>query len=267
MSIRRAALAACVIVSATVLSGISSAAATGVAPRQPETGAAAAARGAEAQLASAVAVSAVRRCPAASYGAHFYAPGKGKTVALTFDDGPGRTTAAVLRILARYRVPATFFNLGVNVAARPGLARKEVKAGYAMGNHTWDHADLVLLSASQQAAEMDRMSAELRRAAHVRPCVFRPPYGDYDSVTLRLAHQRRMGVWLWSVDTQDWMADGSGSAYWVNRIIRLAEREGSALRHPVVLMHNQPIGNPATVAALPVIIRFFRAHGYRFVKL
>ena len=39
------------------------------------------------------------------------------------------------------------------------------------------------------------------------------------------------------------------------------------LRHPVVLMHNQPAGNPATVAALPVIIRFFRSHGYRFVRL
>jgi peptidoglycan/xylan/chitin deacetylase (PgdA/CDA1 family) len=139
MSIRHGVAAACVIASATVLSGIFSAAATGLAPRQPATSAAAAARGAEAQLASEVAVSAVRRCPAA--------------------------------------------------------------------------------------------------------------------------------VWLWSVDTQDWMADGSGAAYWVNRIIRLAEREGGALRHPVVLMHNQPIGNPATVAALPVIIRFFRAHGYRFVKL
>jgi len=44
-------------------------------------------------------------------------------------------------------------------------------------------------------------------------------------------------------------------------------REGGALRHPVVLMHNQPVGNPATVAALPVIIRFFRAHGCRFVRL
>ena len=264
MSIRHAAVAACVIVSATVLSGIFPAA-TGLAPLQPGTSAAAAATGAEAQLATAV--SAVRRCPAASYGAHFYAPGKGKTVALTFDDGPGRTTAAVLRVLARYRVPATFFNIGVNVAARPGLARKEVRDGYAMGNHTWNHPNMVLLAASQQAAEMDRMSAELRAAAGVRPCAFRPPYGDYDSVTLQLAHQRRMGVWLWSVDTQDWMARGSGSAYWVNRIIRLAEREGSALRHPIVLMHNQPIGNPATVAALPVIIRFFRAHGYRFVKL
>jgi peptidoglycan/xylan/chitin deacetylase (PgdA/CDA1 family) len=263
MSMRHSVAAACVIVSAAVLSGIVSAA-TGPAPLQPGTSAA---RGAETRLASVVAVSAVRRCPAASYGAHFYAPGKGKTVALTFDDGPGRTTAAVLRVLARYRVPATFFNIGVNVAARPGLARKEARDGYAMGNHTWNHPNMVLLSAAQQAAEMDRMSARLRAAAGVPPCVFRPPYGDYDSVTLRLAHQRRMGVWLWSVDTQDWMARGSGSAYWVNRIIRLAEREGGALRHPVVLMHNQPIGNPATVAALPVIIRFFRSHGYRFVKL
>jgi peptidoglycan/xylan/chitin deacetylase (PgdA/CDA1 family) len=32
-------------------------------------------------------------------------------------------------------------------------------------------------------------------------------------------------------------------------------------------MHNQPAGNPSTVAALPVIIRFFRSHGYRFVRL
>ena len=265
MSIRHAVVATCVIVSATVLSGIFSTA-SGLAPLQPETSAATPATGADARLAS-VAVSAVRRCPAASYGAHSYAPGKGKTVALTFDDGPGRTTAAVLRVLARYRVPATFFNIGVNVAARPGLARKEVRAGYAMGNHTWNHPNMVRLSTSQQASEMGRMSTELRRAAGVLPCVFRPPYGDYNSVTLRLAHQRRMGVWLWSVDTQDWMARGSGSAYWVKRIIRLAEHEGGALRHPVVLMHNQPIGNPATVAALPVIIRFFRAHGYRFVKL
>ena len=251
MSKRHSVAAACVIVLATALSGVFSTTA----------------RGTEAQQASAVAVSAVRSCPAASYGAHFYAPGQGKTVALTFDDGPGRTTAAVLRVLARYRVPATFFNIGVNVAARPGLARMEVRDGYAMGNHTWNHPNMVRLSTSQQAAEMGRMSTELRRAAGVQPCVFRPPYGDYNSVTLRLAHQRRMGVWLWSVDTQDWMARGSGSAYWVNRIIRLAEHEGGALRHPVVLMHNQPIGNPATVAALPVIIRFFRSHGYRFVKL
>jgi peptidoglycan/xylan/chitin deacetylase (PgdA/CDA1 family) len=103
-------------------------------------------------------------------------------------------------------------------AARPWLVRKEVKAGYAMGDHTWDHPNMNLLSAASQAREIDR-------------------------------------------------ARGSGSSFWVSRIIRFAVQEGRVLRHPVVLMHNQPAGNPATVSALPVIIRFFRAHGYRFVRV
>ena len=206
-------------------------------------------------------------CPKAPYGAHFYAPGRGKTVALTFDDGPGRSTWQILKILRKYKVPATFMNIGENEAVRKQDVRDEVRDGFVVGNHTWDHPDLVPLSAADQAAEMDRTSDEQYRVTHTRPCVFRPPYGDYDSTTLQLAQERRMEVWLWSVDTQDWMADGSGSAYWVDRIISLAESEGGALRNPVVLMHNQPIGNPATVSALPTIIDFFRSHHYRFVTL
>jgi peptidoglycan/xylan/chitin deacetylase (PgdA/CDA1 family) len=206
-------------------------------------------------------------CPAAPYGARFYAPGSGKTVALTFDDGPGRTTPQVLSILRTYRVPATFFNLGENEAARRSLVQDEAKEGYPLGNHSWDHPNMATLSTARQAAEMDRTSAEQRSIVRTVPCVFRPPYGDYNATTLRLAQRRDMAVWLWSVDTEDWKAEGSSSSYWVNRIIRLAEQEGGALRHPVVLMHNQPIGNPATVRALPTIINFFRGHGYRFAVL
>jgi peptidoglycan/xylan/chitin deacetylase (PgdA/CDA1 family) len=188
-------------------------------------------------------------------------------VALTFDDGPGKTTAQVLDILRKYRVPATFFNIGVNEAGNKDLVRKAAKDGEVLGNHTWNHPNMVTLSAGQQAVQLDLTSNEQQSIVGSRPCVFRPPYGDYDATTLRLAQHRRMGVWLWSVDTEDWKANGSGSAFWVDRIIRLAEAEGGALRHPVVLMHNQPIGNPATVSALPTIIHFFRVHGYHFVRL
>jgi peptidoglycan/xylan/chitin deacetylase (PgdA/CDA1 family) len=205
-------------------------------------------------------------CPAAPYGARMYAPGSSKTVALTFDDGPGRSTAAILAILALYRVTATFFNIGTAMATRPWLVREEAEEGYAIGNHTWNHPDMVALPAPSQAAELYQASAEQWSIADTVPCVFRPPYGKYDSTTLRLAQQHGMAVWLWSVDTLDWMADGSGSSYWVHRIIRLAE-QGSALSHPIVLMHDERKGNPATVAALPAIIQFFRSHGYRFVAL
>jgi peptidoglycan/xylan/chitin deacetylase (PgdA/CDA1 family) len=147
------------------------------------------------------------------------------------------------------------------------LVRTEVRRGHAAGNHTWDHPDLVRLSGARQASQMSRTTAEQRRITGTAPCAFRPPYGNYNATTLRLAQQRHMKVWLWSVDTEDWKARGSGSSYWVQRIVRLAEQQGGALRHPVVLMHNQTSGNPATVAALPTIIKYFRSHGYRFVTL
>ncbi len=206
-------------------------------------------------------------CPPAPYGANYYAPGTGKTVALTFDDGPGASTAKILSVLRSKGVTATFFNLGQNAAARPQLVVGEAHTGYLLGNHTWDHPDMSTRSAAAQATEMDRATAEQRKLVGTAPCAFRPPGGAYNSSTLSLAQQRRMKFWMWSVDTEDWKANGSSASSWVNRIITLAEKQGGALQHPVVLMHNQPAGNPATVLALPTIINFFRSHGYTFVNL
>ena len=222
-------------------------------------------------LAAAMALGAIGAfaAPAAAatpYGAKSAAPGSGKTVALTFDDGPGASTTSIVSILARYGVPATFFNLGQNMAARPAPVQQEASMGYMLGNHTWDHKNMTTLSASAQATEMDRASAEQVSLTGIQPSGFRPPGGNYNSTTLSLAQQRGMTVWTWSVDTEDWKANGSSSAYWVNRIITLAEKGGSQT-HPVVLMHNQPAGNPATVLALPAIIRYFGSHGYTFVDL
>jgi peptidoglycan/xylan/chitin deacetylase (PgdA/CDA1 family) len=206
-------------------------------------------------------------CLSAPYGPNYYAPGSGKTVALTFDDGPGASTAQIISILRTQDVTATFFNIGENEAARPQQVRDEAGLGYLLGNHTWNHPDMTTLSASAQATEMDRATAEQESIAGSAPCAFRPPYGKYTPATESLAQQRNMKFWIWSVDTEDWKADGSSSSHWVNRIISLAEQEGGAQAHPVVLMHNQPAGNPATVSALPVIIKYFRSKGYTIVDL
>jgi hypothetical protein len=60
-------------------------------------------------------------CPAAPYGVQHTAPGSGKTVALTFDDGPGASTDAILAILEDAGVAATFFDIGVNANVNPGM--------------------------------------------------------------------------------------------------------------------------------------------------
>lgn len=206
------------------------------------------------------------KCPAPPATVQHYAPGPGKTVALTFDDGPGPTTMPLLDILQRTGVPATFFNLGGNQAARPAAVRAEATLQAAFGNHTWDHPRMPTLSAATQAAEMDRTSAEQVSLVGPAPCLFRPPYGEFNATTVALARQRRMTVWNWSVDTEDWKAGTSTAASWVNRIVTRAQAGGSQ-QHPVVLMHNTAAGVPATVIALPRIIAFYQAHGYTFVDL
>jgi len=205
-------------------------------------------------------------CPAAGYGVNHYAPGTGRTVALTFDDGPGASTGAILQILGQAGVTATFFNDGVNSTSRPATVQDEARRGFLLGNHTWSHPDMTTLSAAGQAAEMDRATSEQISLSRSRPCFFRPPYGEYNSTTLSLAQARSMKVYTWSVDTEDWKAEGSGSQYWIDRIIALA-KSGGSMDHPVILMHNQPIAMPATVAALPSIIAYYRDRGYTFVDL
>src|SRR6476661_390180 len=134
-------------------------------------------------------------CPAAPSGVNHFAPGSGKTVALTFDDGPGANTDAVMAILEDAGVAATFFNIGVNQAVKPSTVSGERTQGFLIGNHSWDHPDMATLSASAQAAEIDKASAEQASITGVAPCFFRPPYGSYNSTTLALAQARNLSVW------------------------------------------------------------------------
>ena len=205
-------------------------------------------------------------CPAAGYGVRYQAPGEGKTVALTFDDGPGSSTEEIMDILADAGVAATFFNIGVNEAVRRDIVRAQANRGFLLGNHSWAHPDLATLSEAAHAREMDDAIAGQTSLVGAPPCYFRPPYGSYNDTTLGLAQARGMQVWLWSVDTEDWMARGSDSPFWVDRIVDLAKAGGSQT-NPVVLMHNMPGGSPATVAALPGIIDFYRDRDYTFVDL
>lgn len=207
-------------------------------------------------------------CPAPRPIAYERAPGVGKSVALTFDDGPGPTTATILGILERAKVRATFFNIGEQLADRAPALRREVRDGDALGNHTWSHANLLTLSPAAQQSQLDRTVAMQHRLTGTVPCLFRPPYEDFDASTLRVAASRHEATWLWSVDSEDWKAEGSDSAYWVHRIVARATA-GVTQRHPVIIMHNMggSIGSPATADALARIIVCYRSHGYRFVVL
>ena len=79
----------------------------------------------------------------------------GNGVALTFDDGPDpQTTPLILDTLRDRGVQATFFVVGRRVAENPGLLRRIVAEGHAVGNHTYDHADMSSLSVGQMRDQL-----------------------------------------------------------------------------------------------------------------
>jgi peptidoglycan-N-acetylglucosamine deacetylase len=181
-----------------------------------------------------------------------------REVALTFDDGPGPYTPAILRILERERVPATFFVVGQSLNSFSASLRRELQGGFPVENHTERHLELSQLGASAQQREIEDQMIRVQSMGAKRPLFFRPPYGSFDRQTLKILHQKRLLMVLWSIDTDDWRQPG------VSAIVDTASR---ARAGDIVLMHDAGGDRSQTVAALPQIIRRLRARGLRLVTV
>ena len=129
-----------------------------------------------------------------------------RVVALTYDDGPNPPyTNAILSILESEHVHATFFVVGRAVAAYPSVVRREVRDGDALGNHTWNHAHLIVMDPGAVRASLARTSAAIFAATGTHVHLMRPPYGARDWAVLSEA--RRLGYVpvMWSVPlAKDW---------------------------------------------------------------
>ncbi len=181
--------------------------------------------------------------------------------ALTFDDGPSRNTARLLDLLAQKGIRATFFVLGQQAERNPGLIGRILDEGHELGNHSWSHPNLRLLSAGAQEEQIRRTDA-LLRAQGANPQWLRPPYGAYDPRTIKLAQDLGLDLVLWSLDSLDWKARPEDYA-------RLRSARGTtypegALRG-IFLFHDTHL---STVEDLPRIIANLRAGGCsRFVTV
>jgi peptidoglycan-N-acetylglucosamine deacetylase len=191
-----------------------------------------------------------------------------RTVALTFDDGPGPSTPAVLHVLQQAQVPATFFVVGKKVAADPEMLRRILAAGHALGNHTWSHKiprAAAGWNRSTLAREIERTGQAVLDAGGLKPCLFRPPGGIVKGAD-RVSRTAGLSMILWSIDTRDWAYPPAGDKSFA-AVIRKRAAAGLTEEHPVILLHDGGGDRTATVAALAGIIEDYRANGYRFVTL
>jgi peptidoglycan/xylan/chitin deacetylase (PgdA/CDA1 family) len=192
-----------------------------------------------------------------------------RNVALTFDDGPSpQSTPQILDILKANGIHATFFMTGENARAYPSLVQRVVAEGHTIGNHSFNHAQMTLLSSSSQAAQMDDATRYISAAVvgGYKPCFFRPPYGTYDATTVSLASNRGMSTVLWSRDTRDWTTPLHLSTSFQPSIVYNATNPPSD--HPNVLMHDGSPGNyrQNTVNSVQRIITYYKDGGYQFTN-
>ena len=181
-------------------------------------------------------------------------------VALTFDDGPNPYyTPQVLAVLQRYRIKATFFDVGYLVVDYPNIVRQEYNQGNIVANHSWSHPELTLLSAPAIQSQITTASNAIKAAIGVRPSFFRPPYGAINHTVLAQAKYAGVTTVLWDASAGDWKLPGVNVI--VSKILYYLH-DGA-----IILLHDGGGNRAQTVAALPILISTIENRGFKFVTI
>jgi len=190
-------------------------------------------------------------------------PGDGRRyVTFTFDDGPFlETTPAILRVLSQRKVKATFFVVGQYLEGstkRDERSRQVLRdiaaAGHTIGNHTKDHRLLPAIPRSEAVAQIDENSDLIEHATGKRPMLFRPPYGELDTYTRGILHDRGLELVLWSVETADMKNDDPDEM--VKSLRQQIELKGGG----IVLLHDI---RPTTLPTLKGILEYLHRRRWR----
>jgi peptidoglycan-N-acetylglucosamine deacetylase len=178
-------------------------------------------------------------------------PTKNREVVITFDDGPGPYTTAILKILATEKVPAAFFWIAGN--KQVSLAADVLSLGHQLGSHTMTHLKLTGADAKVQLDELTRSQQVLAAAAKEKITYFRPPYGAYNADTQAVASGLGLTLVLWNVDSRDW-ALAAHPEQIIPGVMQQV-KPGS-----IILLHERA----QTVQTLPDLIEALREAGYTF---
>jgi peptidoglycan/xylan/chitin deacetylase (PgdA/CDA1 family) len=188
------------------------------------------------------------------------AEGGGRTVALTFDDGPDpRWTPQILRLLAQHHAKATFCEIGPNARANPGLVKRITAAGHRLCDHSVHHDE----QQSHKSVDYNRheiVDAQRDIAAAAGPGAklwyYRAPGGDFSPAIREIAAARGLRPLGWTVDSEDWKRPG------VNVILDNINTELKP--GAVVLMHDAGGDRTQTVEALRILLDRLDAAGYTY---
>ena len=200
------------------------------------------------------------------YGKTYLGAGGGsRQLALTYDDGPNDPhTLRLLEVLARHDVKATFFLIGRFVAEKPEIAREVARAGHVIGNHTFNHPNLIFCSATRVHNELEQCRKILRNTVGEHSGLWRPPFGARLPHVLGVSRTLGLEPVMWTVSSNDWKIRSAEA---------IEQRAAQRIRGgDLILMHDgahvrMGADRARTVEATDRLIRRCKDQGYEFVTV
>ncbi|MBV9993101.1 MAG: glycosyltransferase [Alphaproteobacteria bacterium] len=197
---------------------------------------------------------------------------KGK-IALTFDDGPdAEWTPQILDILKEKHVHATFFVIGENAEANPGLITRILAEGHELGNHTFTHPNLADTPQEAVALELNATQRLVEALTGRSMRLFRPPYlGDAepasaDEITpVEIAQNLGYITVGEHADTEDWQLPPPETM--IKTTLSEIHNPNPEFRGNIVLLHDSGGDRSRTVEVLGPLIDTLRAKGYKIVPV
>jgi peptidoglycan/xylan/chitin deacetylase (PgdA/CDA1 family) len=184
-------------------------------------------------------------------------PNKNKEVFLSFDDGPGEKTKAILDLLKDYKACGNFFCVGKRLAENPELAKLIVDEGHFIGNHSYAHtSNFPVQSQKKIIQEIKTTNSIIENITGKTSRYFRPPYGVSNPNIAGAIRKLNMVCIGWSIRSFDTMdKKGTKALYKITSNLKSGD---------IVLLHDT---SPQIIFILEQLLIFLLENGFRTQRI
>jgi len=192
-------------------------------------------------------------------------PTTGKTIYLTFDDGPTpEITNWTLGILKQHNAKATFFCIGNNIEKHSDIFQNIINEGHAIGNHTHNHIKGWKTKTKDYLKNISETQS-LINSKFVNPqspisSLFRPPYGQIKPKQGKQLIALGYKIIMWDVLSFDWDATISPETC-LNNVV------SNTTNGSIIVFHDSIKASKNMQYALPKVLEHFSKKGYSFKSL
>ncbi len=180
-------------------------------------------------------------------------------ISITFDSSwDSANVPEILRILDENQVKATFFVCGTWVDKNMDALLEIYEAGHEIANHGDKHLHVAEYSLERNRKEIVGVHDKIVEALGFEMNLYRPPYGEYNSSTIKAANELGYYTVNWDVDSLDWMALGA------EKEIRQVLDNKSLGNGSILLFHTDP-NSIYTPVVLDEILKSLKDSGYQMV--